>query len=275
VAKLEVTLTIGSNKFDVDLSHPIDISIPVNFGAPQLLVFHAPHATSEPYTDAGFVGSVARGGSCNCEIHTLIPHTSGTHTECVGHISNSRLSIYDTLKASLFAATLVTVTPQKQQAGSEEYPYLLEPSDLLLTLDSLKHAVNQAQTGFLQAVIIRTLPNSADKITRNYDETRAPFFSTAAMKFLVERNIRHLLVDIPSVDRLNDGGRLTNHRIFWNVPEGSTHVERQTASTKTITELIYVPDTVADGPYLLNLQPAPFIADAAPSRPTLYKVRAI
>ena len=38
----------------------------------------------------------------------------------------------------------------------------------------------------------------------------------------------------------------------------------------TITEMIFVPDTVEDGLYALSLQVAPFVADAAPSRPLLF-----
>ena len=38
----------------------------------------------------------------------------------------------------------------------------------------------------------------------------------------------------------------------------------------TITEMIFVPDEVADGIYALSLQVAPFVADAAPSRPLLF-----
>jgi hypothetical protein len=38
----------------------------------------------------------------------------------------------------------------------------------------------------------------------------------------------------------------------------------------TITEMIYVPDNVADGSYLLNLQIAS--NDASPSKPVLYSV---
>jgi arylformamidase len=253
----------------------MDISIPVSFSGRRLSLFHAPSATSQPFESAGFIGNVARGGSCNCDINTLIPHTSGTHTECVGHITDSPISVYDTLHDSLFPATLVTLAPHEYQDGDETYPHRLEPSDLLLTRDSLELALNAAQTNFLEALIIRTLPNSTDKMTRNYDEIGAPFFSTEAMKFLVECNVHHLLVDLPSVDRLNDGGRLRNHRIFWDVPDGSEPVKQENASSKTITELIFVPDEITDGGYLLNLQLAPFIADAAPSRPILYKVRTI
>jgi hypothetical protein len=36
--------------------------------------------------------------------------------------------------------------------------------------------------------------------------------------------------------------------------------------------LIYVPNEVPDGTYILNLQIAPFENDASPSKPILYKV---
>lgn len=275
VAELEITIQLGPHNYEVDVSHPIDMSIPVRFDGHAPSLFHALPSTSRPYQASGFVGSVARGGSCNCDIHTLIPHTAGTHTECVGHISSSSISIYDTLQDALLPATLVTLQPELSATTTESYPVPLNPSDLLLTRKSLEHALDQAQTHFLDALVIRTLPNLSNKRSRDYDTTGAPFFSTEAMNFLVGLGVRHLLVDLPSVDRLNDEGCLTNHRIFWNVPEGSHLVAKQTASLKTITELIYAPDAIADGHYLLNLQLAPFIADASPSRPTLYRVRSI
>ena len=37
-----------------------------------------------------------------------------------------------------------------------------------------------------------------------------------------------------------------------------------------MTEFIFVDDDIADGRYLLDIQIAPFAADAAPSRPVLY-----
>jgi hypothetical protein len=44
-------------------------------------------------------------------------------------------------------------------------------------------------------------------------------------------------------------------------------------SARTITELAFVEDAAGDGPYLLDLQVAPFDMDAAPSRPLLFPVR--
>jgi hypothetical protein len=99
-----------------------------------------------------------------------------------------------------------------------------------------------------------------------------PFFSTEAMKFIHQSNIRHLLVDVPSIDRLFDEGKLSNHRIFWNIEQGSFEVNQSTLLHHTITELIFVPNEITDGMYLLNLQIAPFVSDAAPSRPIIFKL---
>jgi hypothetical protein len=121
------------------------------------------------------------------------------------------------------------------------------------------------------ALILRTLPNDDSKLTRVYDEENIPpYFNADAMEFIVACGFKHLLVDLPSIDRLFDGGKLENHRIFWNVEQGSFDTKAATRINSTITELIYIPNEVADGEYLLNLQIAPFQSDAAPSRPILF-----
>jgi arylformamidase len=74
-----------------------------------------------------------------------------------------------------------------------------------------------------------------------------------------------LLVDTPSVDKENDNGELLAHKAFWNIVG-------QTRMDATITELIYVPNSVKDGKYILNILIAPFENDASPSKPILYKL---
>jgi hypothetical protein len=56
------------------------------------------------------------------------------------------------------------------------------------------------------------------------------------------------------------------HKAWWCYPE-------QPRFDASITELIYVPEEIPDGFYLLNLQVAPVESDAAPSRPVLYSLR--
>ena len=120
---------------------------------------------------------------------------------------------------------------------------------------------------------MRTLLNGDSKLTRVYKDTIAPYFTTEAMEFIVSLGIKHLLVDLPSIDRMSDEGKLSNHRIFWNVDQGSFVTNPVTRKNCTITELIYVSNEVADGEYMLNLQIAPFESDASPSRPLLFKMK--
>ena len=40
----------------------------------------------------------------------------------------------------------------------------------------------------------------------------------------------------------------------------------------TITEMVFIPDTIRDDYYLLNIQIAPFEIDVSPSNPVLYKI---
>jgi len=77
---------------------------------------------------------------------------------------------------------------------------------------------------------------------------------------------------MPSIDRLFDDGKLLNHRVFWNVEPDSQNTHTDTHIYNSITELIFVPDEVEDGEYLLNLQIAPFESDCAPSRPILLRI---
>lgn len=252
----------GQQTWRADLTQPHDISIPLDFNKPQPSCFQAPAARSETYGVGSFEGDVRRSGSCNCTVHTFVPHCNGTHTECVGHLTYERVSVREVVVESLLTAKLISVQPTHS-------PRTRDPADLVITAEALQRACGgQLDT---QALVVRSLPNGAEKLSRNYDQGPPPaYFEVEAMQWLVDCNIEHLLVDLPSVDRMADEGRLSAHRIFWGLPEGASSVTQAARSQATITELAYIGPRVADGLYLLNLQIAPFVADAAPSRPVLY-----
>lgn len=264
---MELVLSCGERRWRADLSTPHDISIPLRFDAPQPQCFGAASAHSEIYASGDFLGDVSRGGSCNCATHTLTPHCNGTHTECVGHLTREPISIRDVAVTSLLIARLVTVQPQSS-------PNAPHADDRLITRAALQRSCGGAGLEAAQALVIRTLPNGIEKLSRDYDAGSPPaYLEPAAMQWLVECGIEHLLVDLPSVDRLADEGKLLAHRAFWEMPPGANHVADAKRPRATITELIYVPPEVKDGRYLLNLQIAPFVADAAPSRPVLYPLQ--
>ncbi len=256
-------ITIDSIVCEIDLARPIDISIPLIFDGPQPSAYGVEPASSAACEYGDLVGDTRRGGSCNFERMTLIPHCNGTHTECVGHITNERLSLRDCLRDVFMRAVLVSV--ESVENGD----------DHVIGIEELKKAkVKQpANAGGSDCLIIRSLPNDERKLSRIYDEQNIPpYFTADAMRYIVERGFKHLLVDMPSIDRIFDDGKLENHRIFWNVSAGSRVVGTDTRMNSTVTELVYVPNEVKDGEYLLNLQIAPFETDASPSRPVLFRV---
>ena len=117
----------------------------------------------------------------------------------------------------------------------------------------------------VEAIILRSLPNDKGKLLRQYSNTNPPYLSSQAAAFLRDKGVKHLLIDLPSIDKEEDQGELAAHHAFWDFPDNTRH-------DCSITELIFVPEHVPDGNYLLNLYIAPFDNDASPSRPTLYKI---
>ncbi len=238
----------AENGTQVNFDHPIDISIPLRSGSKNPNCYAAPQPSFSPIKSEGFIGSVAQGGPCNHQWLEFSPHGNGTHTECYGHISQDDATINQCLKNFHFMAELVTLSPQINRNG-----------DRTINWDQLRENIHHNT----QALIIRTLPNDQGKLTANYSGSHPPYLETAAAARIADLGIQHLLVDLPSIDRESDGGKLAAHRAFWKYPEA-------TRTGCTITELVYVPGEVTDGIYLLNLQIISIESDASPSKPVLY-----
>jgi arylformamidase len=245
-----------------DAARPLDISIPLRFNGPQPNAYGVEPASGEACEYGSLVGDTRRGGSVNFERYTFIPHCNGTHTECVGHITDERISVRECLQDVLIPSLLVSVRPENVDGDQ-----IITRVSLESELDRLNFTGPQPR-----ALIVRTLPNGDWKLTAEYGEGHIPaYFTSDAMGLIVELGVKHLLADLPSIDRIFDDGKLSNHRRFWNIQPGSHETDRETRLNSTVTELIYVPDGVEDGEYLLDLQIAPFAADCSPSRPLLFR----
>jgi len=257
---------IGNIEIEINFSKGNDISIPLIFNLDQPNTYGVDKAISRPYKDGNFIGDTRKGGPCNFETYSFTPHCNGTHTECIGHITDERIDILSSLTDKMIPSTLISVTPKN---SNETYIPELNPNDLVITKNEIEKCLNKMDVKFLKGLIIRTLPNLKTKKNRDYMKDAPSFLSIEAMEYLVSLGIQHLLVDIPSVDRLFDNGHLSSHNIFWETKDKKFNPETK---NKTITEMIFVPDFVEDGTYLLNIQIPAFVSDAAPSRPIIYKI---
>ena len=261
-----LSLTINNQQHSVDITRPIDISIPLKFGGEQPNAFYLPRAEAVVAQGGDFVGDTRQGGSCNCETVTLNPHGNGTHTECVGHLSTNRIHVNAALKDVFIPALLVSLPVESDADGKA----CIGGSALEGGVLALSRQLSALESEALPGLIIRTLPNDARKKEIGWSGSQPPYLHPDAARYIRELGVRHLLLDLPSLDR-EDDPLLRSHRIFWELPEEGA-VEGDPEDGRTITEMIYVPDEVEDGLYLLNLQIPPFALDAAPSRPLLFRI---
>ena len=264
----------GGRRFRVDFARPVSIAIPLDFSGPQPACFGAPRAESRPFRSGDFVGDTRAGGSCNCELLTLAPHCNGTHTECVGHVTDARIAVSEQLPGGVELARLVSVTPVAARDSTEDTDPRPATGDRLVTAAALAAACGSDAGPRVKALVIRTA-RANDGPHRAYaGAAPAPFLSRQAAAWLVEQGIETLVLDLPSADRADDGGHLTAHRIFFGLPPGSREAQAAKRPRASITELAWVAADIADGWYLLDLQIPAFLSDAAPSRPLLYAVHA-
>ena len=242
--------------FEIDLSKPLDISIPLSNTDANPIAWYIEKPTIEPVKFGNWIGKVFEGSSTNFNNIFFNPHGHGTHTESLGHITREFYSINQCLKQFFFLAELISIEPESING------------DKIITKEQIEKGLSGKTP---EAIIIRTLPNFDSKKHKNYSKTNPPYILEKAATFIRESGIKHLLIDLPSVDREEDEGRLLAHKAFWNVKDVN-NLNEDARLDCTITEMIFVDDSVKDGSYILNLQMAPFENDASPSKPVLFKI---
>ena len=179
-----ITIEHQTTKRRYDLSQGLDISIPIHRHGPR--AWYVPEARISPVINQYFTGSTRLGGRVNFNDVAFNPHGHGTHTETVGHIASESHPISTGLQEFHHFAKLITVEPAAV-AG-----------DRVIQLHQIQA---QLQHTMPTALIIRTLPNDADKTTRQYSNTNFPYMAAEATAWLASMGVEHLLVDLPSIDR--------------------------------------------------------------------------
>ena len=243
----------------VDFSRAVPLALPLDFDAPHPRHFGAPAAGSKPLHAGTFEGEVARGASCNCRSVTLTPHCNGTHTESASHLTVQQRPLHDFLPAAPMAALLLTVPPvAAADSGEDSYP-APAADDRLITRFGLLSAWVHHPAEAPRALLLRT--------GTHWSVAAPPYLSRQCAAELVVRGIEHLITDLPSVDRLQDEGRLTAHRLFFGLPTGSNALADAARPMATITELATFPAELTDGPCAVQIQIPAWSGDAVPSRP--------
>jgi kynurenine formamidase len=251
------TIEYQNTSVKIDLSKPIDISLPLSNTDSNPIAWYIEKPIIEPVRFGEWIGAVSAGtSSTNFNNITFNPHGHGTHTECLGHITKEFYSINQCLKKFFFTAKVVSIVPEQDN------------EDAIITVSQIKKALNGSSP---EALLVRTLPNTVEKKSKKYSNTNPPYIEETAAIYIRELNIQHLLIDLPSVDKENDEGKLLAHKAFWNVKD-TNNLNDDARKHCTITELVYISDSVADGDYILNLQIASFENDASPSKPILYYI---
>lgn len=248
-----IQVTHESIKYAADLDQPIDISLPLKNGDDNPNCFWAEPVEISTIVVGDFVGSVAKGGSTNYQRLSMTPHGNGTHTECYGHISvDPNATLDQCINKYHFIAALISVQLTTLENGDE--------------IVSFENFMGQMVHGKVDAVVIRTLPNNSSKKMHKYSGNNPPYLDAKITQYFADKKIEHLLVDLPSVDRESDEGRLTAHKNFWQM-EGNIR------TSATITELVFIEEKIPDGLYLLNIQIPSIVLDAVPSKPVIYPLQ--
>lgn len=299
---------IGGFLLSADMRSGVDASIsvaPYDAEHLQPSTFDLPFAAAAPFHAGDFTASVDSGASINCAvISSLCAHSNGTHTECVGHVLPGCVTLGG-LAASfgppggLFPAVLLSVRPETLAESGDDYGIAGEGEDRVISFRSISRALDTLASRFSAlhggdgvfagaphallaaggALCLRTIPNTSLKRSARWKGTKAPYLTPAALSLVLALGACHIAVDLPSLDREEDGGALLSHRMWWALPlKGEQNARQNTPAAEAaargarrlITELAFFPDKCEDDIYLLNVAVAPIDMDAAPSRLTLH-----
>jgi hypothetical protein len=175
--------------------------------------------------------SLIKGDSCNCQmIDYFIPHAHCTHTETIHHIHCG------------YSKTSVEII--------KSIPFLTR--FFIINYEELFQTERKRESESL-AIRFNKLPPYGQQ---------SPHMNPRDIEFILERfpNVKHLLVDLPSLEAVDDARMICHKRFFESVPEG------------TITEICNFSALSTYKGEKLRLQLAVFPisgSDAHPSRPLL------
>lgn len=136
-------------------------------------------------------------------------------------------------------ANLVSIHP------TEIFNESKNSNDQIITKELLIQALDSIPSDVIaEAIVIRTAPDDVSLYNKNRNEKNPTYFTHDALAFLATTDYKHLLIDLPSVDREDSDAKTPAHRAYWNY--NGKEVTSETRVDATITELINIPETLSD-----------------------------
>jgi hypothetical protein len=90
---MKAIIEYNSRKIEVDISNPLDISIPIDISKKNVNAWYVDDPKIFPETYEGEKIKVSEGAVVNFNNIHFNPHSHITHTECVGHITEEVYSV--------------------------------------------------------------------------------------------------------------------------------------------------------------------------------------
>ena len=237
--------------------------------------FGLPAAREVPFPiGGGRVLRVEDGASVNCDGLHLHPHGDGCHAESVAHVlpaDDARALAGRAMLAAtppLLCGLLLDVATEPLGATGERYAGLHDAADRVLARRALERAWQDARAVALdlpvEALLLRVYrPPLAESF--DFSGSAAPYPTAEALDLLVGLGARWLIVDLPSIDREDDGGSTPNHRRWWGLDGGDGHALDGPPALRGIVELARFPAALPAGPVAVALGLAPIESDAVPA----------
>ena len=192
----------NNQDYKIDTKISFDISIPYNFNGAQPNFYDVNPGQLKPFKSGGIIYSVAAGSGCNVPEISMNIHCSGTHTEFVGHLLANTGDVGILLKDILIPAVLITVDPNLFASVKESYHCDVNNNEFVVSRESVQNEVKKWEAHQARTLIIRTTPNTEDKKYYRYTQNIPPFFTNDALRYIIDSDIEHLVVDLPSIDRM-------------------------------------------------------------------------
>ena len=239
--------------------------------------FHLPKLSTSPFEVSGvFIGDVEQGGSCNVDILHLSPHKL-THLQTETHIISEGTNISDLGLIEGFAL-VVDLSGWMGLEKDETLDSNGRKSTNSISVAQLQYAVDEAigqvlspeQRFNLLAIKTRL---SLDREDTDYTGRDPLHLEPEVAQFIHDyheivgnpgRQIQTLILDLPSIDREDDGGLLLAHRNYFGIKDGKSQGEK-----RSLVEFAYLRG-LETGLYYCQIHPYPIQTNAIIVNPVFY-----